>query len=281
MPDIKNVVSPHDLSDVYFDKGNNTALKIEYKFSYNIATLRTATNIPNVVFVTDDGQQGLFQYDSTDTTSTDNGTTVIVNGTKRYKRIGGTTTTGVADQILTTVKAASALTKGMPVYVSGANGTNILVNKAGNETEATSSKTLGLISQDLALNGIGTVTTYGLLSGLNTLGANAGDPVWLGSSGTLIYGLSNKPVAPNHLVYIGVVTRVNANNGEIFVKAQNGFELDELHDVLITSKTDKDVLQYESSTGLWKNKSFSENINNLATVDVQDAFGVHLYYALP
>ena len=87
MPDIKNVVSPHDLSDVYFDKGNNTALKIEYKFSYNIATLRTASNIPDVVFVTDSGQQGIFQYDSTDTTSTDDGTTVIVNGTKRYKKV--------------------------------------------------------------------------------------------------------------------------------------------------------------------------------------------------
>jgi len=91
MAEIKNVVSPHDLSDVYFDKGINTALKIEYKFSYSIATLRTATNIPNVVFITDNNLQGLFQYDNTDTTSVDDGTNVIVNGVKRYKRMSSGT----------------------------------------------------------------------------------------------------------------------------------------------------------------------------------------------
>jgi hypothetical protein len=59
------------------------------------------------------------------------------------------------------------------------------------------------------------------------------------------------------MVFIGVVTRVSSTNGEIFVRVQNGFELDELHDVLITSKTNGDLLQYESSTGLWKNKAQS------------------------
>jgi hypothetical protein len=73
----------------------------------------------------------------------------------------------------------------------------------------------------------------------------------------LIYGLTNKPYAPAHLVFIGVVTRVNSSNGEIFVKVQNGFELKEIHDVdLITNApTNNQLLAYNSTTGLWANKT--------------------------
>ena len=161
------------------------------------------------------------------------------------------------EQIRDTVKAEVAINKGQAVYISGANGTNQLVSLASNATEGTSSKTLGLAMQNLAINGIGAIITEGLLGGLNTSTATAGDPVWLGVSGNLIYGLANKPVAPAHLVYIGVVTRVNSNNGEIYVKIQNGFELQELHNVLISSVANNEGLFYESSTSLWKNKSIA------------------------
>lgn len=150
------------------------------------------------------------------------------------------------------VKAGLALNKGQAVYVTSADGTNMIVGKASNSSEATSSKTMGLLAQDLAHNAFGFVVTEGLLSGLNTSGASAGDPVWLGVNGSLIYGLTNKPYAPNHLVFIGIVTRVNANNGEIFVKVQNGFELKELHDVSVLSPENNDVLTYDSASSLWK-----------------------------
>jgi len=161
------------------------------------------------------------------------------------------------EQLRDTVKAEVAINKGQAVYISGANGTNQLVSLASNTSEATSSKTLGLAMQNLAINGIGSIITEGLLGGLNTSTAVAGDPVWLGVSGNLIYGLTNKPVAPAHLVYIGVVTRVNSNNGEIYVKIQNGFELQELHNVLISSVANNEGLFYESATSLWKNKSIA------------------------
>jgi hypothetical protein len=161
------------------------------------------------------------------------------------------------EQLRDTVKAAVAINKGQAVYVSGANGTNQLVSLASNATEGTSSKTLGLASQNFVINDIGQIITEGLLAGLDTSTATAGDPVWLGVSGNLIYGLANKPVAPAHLVYIGVVTRVNINNGEIYVKIQNGFELREIHDVLISSVANNEGLFYESATSLWKNKSIA------------------------
>ena len=155
------------------------------------------------------------------------------------------------------VKAGEAISKGQAVYVSSADGTNMIVSKSSNATEATSSKTLGLLAQDLALNGKGFVITEGLLAGLNTNGANAGDPVWLGTGGNLIFGLANKPSAPSHLVFIGVVTRVNTNNGEIFVKVQNGFEMGELHDYAASGVANNDVITYESSTSLYKPKSIA------------------------
>ena len=131
------------------------------------------------------------------------------------------------------VKCGVAVTKGQAVYVTSADGTNMIVGLASNASEATSSKVIGLAVSTGAINDQIFVVTEGLIAGLNTSTANAGDPVWLGTGGNLIFGLLNKPVAPAHLVYLGVVTRVQQNNGEIFVNVQNGFELHELHDVLI------------------------------------------------
>ena len=159
--------------------------------------------------------------------------------------------TNAVDRI--TVKLSTAINKGQAVYVSSANGTNIIVSKASNATEATSSKTLGLLETTGATNAIVNVITSGLLGGLDTSTATIGDPVWLGTSGNLIFGLANKPVAPAHLVTIGIVSRVSATVGEIIVRVQNGFELNEIHDVAITSVANEDFLQYESSTSLWKN----------------------------
>lgn len=182
------------------------------------------------------------------------------------------------------VKLAVAGTKGQAVYMSSASGTNIVVSLASNDGESTSSKTMGLLESSGSANALVNVVSEGLLAGLNTVGAQAGDPVWLGINGNLIYGLANKPYGTAHLVFIGIVTRVNANNGEIFVKIQNGFEINELHQVAInggygSSPADKDVLAYESSTSLWKNKSFATL--GLATTSYVDTSISNLIDAAP
>lgn len=159
------------------------------------------------------------------------------------------------------VKLGEAMTVGTAVYVSsstGNAGTNMIVSKASNASEALSSKTMGLLASGGAQNDIVFVVTEGLVAGIDTSTANAGDPVWLGVNGQLIFGLANKPYAPAHLVFIGIVTRAQQNNGEIFVKVQNGFELQELHNVQITATpADNTVLSYESSSSLYKMKSIA------------------------
>jgi len=173
-----------------------------------------------------------------------------------YADLGiGSLPAGYTSTLKHEVKAGQTISKGQAVYVSSADGTNMIVTKASNASEATSSKTMGLLETSLTTNGKGNVITEGLLTGLNTNGATAGDPVWLGVDGALIFGLANKPVAPAHLVFIGIVTRANPNNGEIFVKVQNGFEMNEIHNYQQGSVQNNEVIVYESSTSLYKPKS--------------------------
>jgi hypothetical protein len=187
-----------------------------------------------------------------------------VNLTATYDDVSGqvilTGLGGTANKISQEVinNTGSTIYKGQAVYAAGAVGTSgqLRVSLSSNTTESTSSKTFGIM-EDTVLNGaIGTVVTEGLLEGLDTSTANPGDPVWLGATaGSVIYGLTNKPSAPNHLVFLGIVTRAQQNTGSIFVKVQNGFELDELHDVAISNKQNNQVIRYNSTTGQWSNQT--------------------------
>lgn len=166
-------------------------------------------------------------------------------------------TTGIASRIQHVVKYGEQINIGQAVYVSSADGTNMIVTKADNAVDLTSSRTIGLVTETGNINHQGAVVTEGLLAGLNTTAATIGDPVWLGTNGNLLYGVANKPYAPNHLVFIGVVTRVNLNNGEIFVKVQNGFEIDEIHDITVVGRANNTLLGYNSSTSLHEFKTIS------------------------
>lgn len=204
-----------------------------------------------------------------------------INGAWR-SMASGTSTTTDATQVHIYVKngTSNILPKGSVVYINGSDGTNVTVDLAQANMEGLSSKTLGFLETDLAANsGAGYVATDGILSGLNTNvnGANAGDAMWLSPTvaGGVLYGLANKPSAPNHLVYLGVMTKKSAGNGEIYVHVQNGFELEELHNVSLeadASIADNEVLAYDSATTLWKNQTPVEA--GLAGLNNANAFTV-------
>jgi hypothetical protein len=151
---------------------------------------------------------------------------------------------------------STTLNKGEVVYIFGALGDKISVKRASNLSDATSAKTFGVVADTTIASGaIGYVTSTGVVTGLDLSSYSEGDILWLGTTaGT--YQVT-KPQAPNHIVFIGVVLRNNNGNGLLYVKPQNGYELDEIHDVLISGTANNDLLTYESSTGLWKNKSFT------------------------
>ena len=159
----------------------------------------------------------------------------------------------------------ATLTKGTVVYTSGANGTHVQVTKALATADATSARTMGFVSADIANGSDGYVIISGYLEGINTAGTTAGQIVYL-SGTTAGAWTTTKNLAPTHLVYLGVITRVNANNGSIYVHPQNGYELDEIHDVQIVSPTNSQVLAYDSASGLWKNKTVSGGGGSSGTV---------------
>ena len=143
------------------------------------------------------------------------------------------------------------LNKGQPVYIGGANGSNPLIKMASNTGEFSSSKTIGLLAQTLNPNDLGYVITEGALEGFDTSAGAAGDPMWLGPTGQILYGTGSKPYGLNNLVYLGVVLRSQSNNGKVYVQIQNGFEVEELHNVYALNASNKDTLLYNSASGAW------------------------------
>jgi hypothetical protein len=175
---------------------------------------------------------------------------------------GGNVTLHTGQQVVARVRndTGSQLLKGRAVYVSGANGDRKQVSYAQADSENTSSKTIGVLMENIATGAEGFISVIGLVRGLDTSGFTVGSAVWL--SPTVAGGLTaTRPVTPNHAVFIGWVTRVHANNGEIYINVQNGYELEELHGVLLTSPVNKDVLFYDGSK--WINKSLSSALDGI------------------
>jgi hypothetical protein len=152
-----------------------------------------------------------------------------------------------------------AIVKGQPVYAFGGQGDRLTVKRASNLADSTSAQTVGLVlSTSIGVNQKGLIILNGQLDGLGGLKPSAGwadgDAVYLGATPGSITNI--KPHAPNHLVYLGFVTTAsNGSAGRMYVRVQNGYELDEIHDVKITSVANNDVLKYNSSNQLWENSN--------------------------
>lgn len=157
--------------------------------------------------------------------------------------------------------------KGTVVYISGSTGNVPNFVKAQANSEQTSAGTFGVLSQDIPNNSNGTAVTIGTINNLNTNDSTNGNPnpftsdllsdgdkLYL-SPYTAGYVTIGKPYAPNHMVYVGTVVRTHPNLGTIVVRIQNGYELDELHDVDLISNPPQDLEVLAQENGLWKNKT--------------------------
>jgi hypothetical protein len=152
------------------------------------------------------------------------------------------------------------LNKGMPVYAFGGTGDRMTVKRANNTSDATSAQTVGLVlSTSIGVNQKGIIMMQGLLTNLSILPTSTyadGDTIYLGATAGSITNV--KPYAPNHLVYLGVVTTAsNGSAGRMYVRVQNGYELDELHNVSAQSPADKDGIFFNTATQLWEKKSIA------------------------
>ena len=162
--------------------------------------------------------------------------------------------------LLAYVTNAESITinKGQPVYVFGGQGDRITVKLAYNTTDATSAQTIGVVqSTSIGVNQKGLIIVQGQLDGLSLFPTSTwadGDYIYLGATAGTITNV--KPHSPNHLVYLGYVTTAsNGAAGRWYVKVQNGYEMDELHNVSAQTPSNNDGLFYNTTTSLWENKS--------------------------
>jgi hypothetical protein len=188
-------------------------------------------------------------------TSTDGSVTVTGSGATRdlSVAVAGSTTNVLA---LVRNNTGATLAKGTVVYINGSLGQNSTVAKAIATSDATSAQTLGLMTANLANNATGYVTVIGVLTGMNTSAFSDGQQLYLSptTAGTFT---ATKPYAPNHMVYVAVVEHAHPTQGKLFVKVQNGYEMDELHDVSAQNPANNDGLFYNTTSGLWEKKSIA------------------------
>lgn len=146
--------------------------------------------------------------------------------------------------------------------VSGAQGQRLAVRLAKADSDANSAGTLGIASETILINQEGFITSVGAIEGINTTGSLQGE-TW--ADGDILYlspttfgAVTNvKPTAPDHTVIVGFVEYSHAVNGKIYVKIDNGYELEELHNVAITSPQNGELLTYNAANLRWENTFYN------------------------
>lgn len=155
--------------------------------------------------------------------------------------------------------SAGTITKGQVVYIVGSQGTHLTVELADADAEATAATTIGVAMGNITSTVEGYIVVQGILDGLSNLPTASfsdGAALWLSS--TAGGWTTTRPTQPAHGVALGwVISASNGSSGRAYIKVTNGQELEELHDVLITTPTNGQVLTYDSSTQLWKNQAAS------------------------
>ena len=164
--------------------------------------------------------------------------------------------------------SGSLISKGSVVKVVGVAGGFVGINLAQADSVANSETAFGIVAEDIADSSNGFVTINGIVHGVNTNAFTEGDILYL--SPTVAGEITNvKPVSPAHIVVVGYVAKKRATDGHILLHVQNGYELDELHNVTITSAANGDFLEYNGT--LWVNRGI------IYTVELMDALTVDFY----
>lgn len=208
---------------------------------------------------------------------TSNGTIGVTGAgtTAQYVRGDGSLATfptiaSEAQRLVTEVynNSGATLTKGTVVYVNGGQGNLPTITKAIATGDSTSAQTYGVVQTDITNMNNGYVVVIGSLQNLDTQAYTNGTQLYLSSTVAGAW-TSVKQYAPAHLVYVGIVIRSHPTQGVVEIRIQNGFEMDELHNVFAQNPNNNAILQYKTATSLWT--SVDGTTSNIAE-------GTNLYY---
>jgi hypothetical protein len=174
---------------------------------------------------------------------------------------GGSVTLQVGQEVhyRVTNQSGSTIQDGTLVVHSGTTGNSgRLLIEPYDGTQA-SKYIIGITTETIANGADGYVTHFGKVRGIQTNGANYGE-TW--NDADELYpsplGLTNQlPVAPAAKQVIGIVINSHPTNGEIVVNVQGHTSLVDDELVHLTSLTNGDVLQYDSTDQRFENKSLT------------------------
>lgn len=148
------------------------------------------------------------------------------------------------------------------VKVIDAQGQRLAVDYAIADSDTNSADTIGVVFENINNNQEGKIVVVGDLSGLNTTGSLQGE-TWADGDALFLSATNPgaitkvKPTAPNHGVRLGYVVYAHANQGKIYVKIDNGYEINELHDCYLPTPTNNDGIFWSSGTTRYENKSIA------------------------
>ena len=233
------------------------------------ASSASTTGSGNVVLAgspTINGDWGSFNSIAFDTTPT---TPPTAEGTLYWDSADGNQTLSlvmangdaiqqIGEETYYRIKASSAITEGQVVMFTGTVGASGALTgaPATGLTASTASYIMGVATQNIAHNGWGYVTAFGLVRGINTTG---GAEAWV--DGQILYydptvpgGLTkNLPSAPNAKVQVCAVVNA-ASNGSLFIRPSFGGILGQYEgDVGFSSVSAYDLIQRNSANTAWVN----------------------------
>ncbi len=162
-------------------------------------------------------------------------------------------------KIAVTNKTGVSIPKGSAVYINGAQGSKATIALALADPNIVTSASIGITSQSISNNATGYVVIIGEIFNIDTSLFANGDKVYL--SPTIPGGLTTTvPTSPNNVVFIGTVTNAHSTQGKIIINVIYTTKLDRLIDVAIANPTEGETLTYEVSSGLWKNKATTADV---------------------
>lgn len=156
-------------------------------------------------------QQGQFYWDDQDSTININ-----LDGEDVVLQVGQETVLRALN------KTGVAIPNGSVVYIDGAQGNRPTIALADADSYTTSLKVIGLTTEDTDNNEYGFVTIFGIVRGLNTVGYDEGDCVYLSSTAGEF--TKTMPVDGKARILIGMVIKSHASDGWICVRvAENKY----------------------------------------------------------
>ena len=161
-------------------------------------------------------------------------------------------------------KTGTQIDKGKVVYIDGGHGTTeASIALADADAESTSAQTVGVAAENISHGSTGFVQVFGYLSGVATNGYSGAEGSSLYLSSTAGDMTSTLPTQPKHGLRVGfLVKKAGSGAGSVFINIQNYQELDELSDVLISGQAEQDLLSWDNSAGVWKNRTVANAIPN-------------------